>query len=253
MEKELVSIITPCYNGGRYIAETIESVLGQTYSKWEMIIVDDGSTDNSVEIIKRYVSKDSRIQLVQQANGGSAVARNNGIRRCNGQYIALLDADDLWDESFLEKQIGCMKDNHAICVSCSYRRIDETSKEILYPLIVKPRITYKDMTIMNRIGCLSGLYDASKYGKIYLREELKSIRDDYAYWLDIVKLEGFAIGNPEVLASYRVLSNSTTGKKAKLIGKQYSFYRNYLNQSIFTSTMNVIRWGVAGLIKFYKK
>ena len=84
MEKELVSIITPCYNGGRYIAETIESVLGQTYSKWEMIIVDDGSTDNSVEIIKRYVSKDLRIQLVQQANGGSAVARNNGIRRCNG-------------------------------------------------------------------------------------------------------------------------------------------------------------------------
>ena len=139
-----------------------------------------------------------------------------------------------------------------ICGMRSYRRIDENSKEILYPLTVKPVITYKDMTSMNRIGCLSGLYDSSKYGKIYLREELKSIRDDYAYWLDIVKLEGMAVGNKEVLASYRVLKNSTTGKKAKLIGKQYAFYRNYLNQNPVMSMVNVFRWGVAGLLKFYK-
>mgnify|MGYP003307937972 CR=1 FL=1 len=119
----------------------------------------------------KYIEKDSRIQLIRQANSGSAVARNNGIRRCSGQYIALLDADDLWDATFLEKQISYMKKNNALCVSCSYRRIDESSREILYPLIVKPVISYKDMTIMNRIGCLSGLYDTSKYGKIYLKEE----------------------------------------------------------------------------------
>ena len=253
METGLVSIITPCYNGEKYIAETIDSVLKQTYTKWEMIIIDDGSTDNSLEVIGKYIEKDSRIQLIRQANSGSAVARNNGIRRCSGQYIALLDADDLWDATFLEKQISYMKKNNALCVSCSYRRIDESSREILYPLIVKPVISYKDMTIMNRIGCLSGLYDTSKYGKIYLKEELRSIRDDYAYWLDIVKLEGFAVGNPEVLASYRVLSNSTTGKKVKLIGKQYKFYRDYLKQNPILSAMNVFRWGFAGIIKFHKK
>lgn len=250
MQKGMVSIITPCYNGAKYVSETIESVISQTYVDWEMIIVDDGSKDNSVEIIKTYSEKDNRIQLVQQPNGGSSVARNKGISLCRGQYIALLDADDLWDSTFLEKQINYLKRKNAICVSCSYRRINDKSQEILHPLKVKSIITYKDMTVMNRIGCLSGLYDSSKYGKIYLREELKSIRDDYAYWLDIVKLEGVAVGNPEVLASYRVLSNSTTGKKIKLIGKQYSFYNKYLGLNPVVSTINVIKWGIAGVLKF---
>lgn len=250
MQKGMVSIITPCYNGAKYISETIESVISQTYTDWEMIIVDDGSKDNSVEIIKTYSEKDNRIQLVQQPNGGSSVARNKGISLCTGQYIALLDADDLWDSTFLEKQINYLKRKNAICVSCSYRRIDDKSQEILHPLKVKSIITYKDMTVMNRIGCLSGLYDSSKYGKIYLKEELKSIRDDYAYWLEIVKLEGVAVGNPEVLASYRVLSNSTTGKKMKLIGKQYSFYNKYLGLNPVVSTINVIKWGIAGVLKF---
>ena len=250
MQKGMVSIITPCYNGAKYVSETIESVISQTYVDWEMIIVDDGSKDNSVEIIKTYSEKDNRIQLVQQPNGGSSVARNKGISLCRGQYIALLDADDLWDSTFLEKQINYLKRKNAICVSCSYRRINDNSQEILHPLKVKSIITYKDMIVMNRIGCLSGLYDSSKYGKIYLREELKSIRDDYAYWLDIVKLEGVAVGNPEVLASYRVLSNSTTGKKIKLLGKQYSFYNKYLGLNPVVSIINVIKWGIAGVLKF---
>lgn len=100
MKKGLVSIITPCYNGAKYISETIESVIAQTYLDWEMIIVDDGSEDDSVEIVKKYLERDKRIKLIQQLNSGSAVARNSGIRFCNGQYIALLDADDLWLPNF---------------------------------------------------------------------------------------------------------------------------------------------------------
>lgn len=250
MKKGLVSIITPCYNGAKYIGETIESVLAQTYSMWEMIIVDDGSRDNSAEVIKEYTEKDSRIVLVQQANGGSAAARNNGIRCAEGQYIALLDADDLWDPMFLEKQIKFMKDKNAVCVYCTYRMIDKNSKEILHPVLAQEQVTDKDMMVMNYIGCLSGLYDASKYGKIYLREELKSIRDDYAYWLDIVKLEGKAYGNKENLASYRVLANSTTGNKKKLIKKQYQFYRQFLKLSPVKSTSNLIRWGIRGVKKY---
>lgn len=253
MIEGLVSIITPCYNGEKYISETIKSVMGQSYTNWEMLIIDDGSKDHSAEIVNSFARKDQRIKLIQQENKGSAAARNNGIRCAEGQYIALLDADDLWLPEFLEKQIAYMKKKNAICVSCAYGRINEKSEDILSPLYPKEIITTKDMMVMNRIGCLSGLYDASKYGKIYLREELKSIRDDYAYWLDIVKLEGKAYGNREVLAKYRVLGNSTTGNKKKLIKKQYEFYRNYLKLGKITSIINVLKWGCAGILKFYLK
>lgn len=250
MVKGLVSIITPCYNGARFISQTMDSVLRQTYASWEMLVVDDGSTDNSAKIVRSYMEKDSRIQLIQQKNAGSAAARNHGIRICKGQYIALLDADDLWKPQFLEKQIAFMREKHAICVCSSYERIDKQGNVILHPTIVKNVITLKDMRVMNHIGCLTGLYDCSKYGKIYLREELKSIRDDYAYWYDIVSLEDVAYGNAEILASYRVFQASVTGNKKKLIAKQFQFYRKQLHESVLEAAMNVVRWGVAGIRKF---
>lgn len=250
MTTGLVSIITPCYNGEKYIAQTIDSVIAQTYKEWEMIIVDDGSKDGSADLVRKYMENEPRIKFIQQANAGSAAARNNGIRSCEGQYIALLDADDLWEPEFLEEQIKFMKEKNATCVYCSYRCIDEDSNEILSPVICKPEITTKDMMITNYIGCLSGLYDSSKHGKIYLREELKSMRDDYAYWLDIVKLDDKAYGNQKLLARYRVLANSTTGNKKKLIGKQYKFYREYLKLGVIKSTINLVRWGLMGLKKY---
>ncbi len=250
MKQGLVSIITPCYNGEKYIKETIESVLAQTYTDWEMIVVDDGSKDNSADIVTEYSKKDIRIKLLSQENSGSAAARNNGIRNCEGQYIALLDADDLWQPDFLKSQIAFMKEKNAVCVYCSYSLIDEKSEEILHPVSAKPVVTTKMMYVTNEIGCLTGLYDSEKHGKVYLREELNSIRDDYAYWLDIVKLEGVAYGNPKILAKYRVLANSTTGNKKKLIKKQYSFYRDYLKLNPIKSVYNLTRWAVRGLIKY---
>lgn len=245
-----VSIITPCYNASRFISQTIDSVLTQTFTDWEMIIVDDGSKDDSSDIVEKYVEKDSRIRLIQQPNGGSANARNHGIREATGRYIALLDADDLWLPQFLEKQIEFMKEKKAICVYSSYKRIDENSNEILKPLICRSFVNYKKMQITNFIGCLTGLYDSSKYGKKYLDEKLKSIRDDYAYWLEIVKLENAAYGNPEVLACYRVIKSSTTGNKLKLVKKQFWFYRNYLKLSFARSLCNLLFWGLRGLFIF---
>ena len=145
-----------------------------------------------------------------------------------------------------------MKAKSAICVCCAYSKIDASSKEILRPEKPLNVIREEDMMVMNRIGCLSGLYDSEKYGKIYLREDLRSIRDDYAYWIDIVKLEGVAYGNPEIVAKYRILNDSTTGNKKKLIKKQYAFYRKYLKQSFIQSSINVLRWGFSGIIKFYR-
>ena len=245
-----VSIITPCYNASRYISQTIESVLAQDYADWEMIIVDDGSKDDSAAIVESYVALDCRIRLISQINGGSANARNHGIREAKGRYIALLDADDLWEPCFLSHQLDFMKKHNAICVFSSYKRINENSEEIMRPLICRPFVNYKNMLITNQIGCLTGLYDSQKYGKIYLKEELKSVRDDYAYWLDIVKLENAAYGNKEVLASYRVITTSTTGNKFKLVKKQFLFYKDYLKLGFVRSILHTMYWALRGFIKF---
>lgn len=248
--KGLVSIITPCYNSERFISETIDSVKSQTYPNWEMLIIDDGSTDNSEKIVDQYVEKDSRIKLIKQKNAGSAAARNNGIRHAQGQYIALLDSDDIWLPEFLNDQVEFMSKNKTFCVCSSYKLIDERSDEILSPLIAKPIITLKDIETINYIGCLTGLYDRSEYGKVYLRAELKSLLDDYAYWIDVIKLTGTAYGNQKILAKYRVRKNSVTGKKTKLISKHYSFYRNYLKFGRLHSVLNTAKWGLAGIKKY---
>ncbi|WP_287622797.1 glycosyltransferase family 2 protein [Parabacteroides sp.] len=253
MKEGLVSIITPVYNGEKYISETIESVIKQTYLDWEMIVVDDGSKDGSAAIVRLYAEKESRITLLQQPNGGSASARNNGIRYANGQYIALLDSDDLWDPDFLKSQLALMKEKNTICVHGSYKRINENSEEILKAWKAKKEVTYKQMQMTNHIACLTGLYDTSKFGKIYLKEELRSIRDDYAYWLDVVKLAGVSYGNQDVLASYRVISSSTTGKKKKLIRAQFYFYYHYQRLGLFKSILYTMYWGILGVLKFSGK
>lgn len=247
---ELVSIITPCYNGAKFVSETIDSVLNQTYSNWEMLVIDDGSKDNSSDIINKYVKKDKRIKLIKQSNKGCAAARNNGIRNAKGRYIALLDSDDIWHNNFLEEQLKFMKENNAVCVFSMYERIDQNSNPVGHSTNAKEIVTIKDMKVMNCIGCLTGLYDSSKYGKKYLDESLHSIRDDYAYWYEIVSLENKAYGNQKVLAKYRVMNSSTTGKKIPLIKKQYSFYRNYLKLNPILSFVNLIRWGLSGIRKF---
>ncbi len=250
MSDRKVSIITPVYNGEAYIAETISSVLAQTYEDWEMLVIDDGSGDASAELVLRFAERDSRIRLLRQENKGSAAARNAGIREASGRYIALLDADDLYLPTFLDSQLAFMQEHDAICVCCAYARIDEASREILGPVYPMKEIRVRDMRVMNRIGCLTGLYDTRKYGKVYLREELKSIRDDYAYWYDIVRLDGIAFGNQAVLAKYRVLASSTTGNKLRLVKSQYRFHRSFLHASPPSAAFNTVRWGLAGLAKF---
>lgn len=108
---DLISIITPMYNGAKYVSYTIDSVLAQTYSNWEMIIVDDGSKDNGAELVQTYSEKDGRIKLFRQANGGSSVARNNGLKNAKGRYICFLDSDDLWESNFWRSKSYLLKQN----------------------------------------------------------------------------------------------------------------------------------------------
>ena len=153
MQDSLVSIITPLYNGEKYLAQTIESVLAQTYKEWEMIIINDGSTDQGEQLARSYAQKDDRIQVYSQENAGSAAARNNGIRRAKGRYIALLDSDDLWEPWFLERQLRLMHEKNCQLVYAAHKRIDENGEEVLQPFFPPLSVTYKDMLRTCSISC----------------------------------------------------------------------------------------------------
>ncbi|MDR2496784.1 MAG: glycosyltransferase family 2 protein [Tannerellaceae bacterium] len=252
MQKGLVSIITPMYNAEKYIADTIKSVLAQTYSQWEMIIVNDGSKDECERIASEFARKDTRIKVFSQQNRGSASARNNGIRRAAGQYIALLDADDLWEPYFLELQLSHMNDKKALLVYGSHKRIDADGRECLIPFIAPSKITYKDLLKTCSISCLTALYDTSDYGKFYLDEKLKSLRDDHLYWLTIIKHTGVAYGNKKIIASYRLLGNSVTSNKKKMIVPQFKVYYKYEKLGLFRSLYYLANWALRGYLKYRK-
>lgn len=252
MQEKLISIITPIYNGERFVSETIESVLSQTYTNWEMIIINDGSKDNSESIVKEYCNRDNRIQLHTQPNAGSAAARNNGIRRANGRYIALLDADDTWEPNFIESQLNLMRREGAQLVCAAHKRINSNGEEVLSPFYPPQYFTYKDMLKTCHISCLTGVYDSKQFGKIYLNENFGSLRDDYVYWLEIIKKTEFASGNQEVIASYRILDNSATSKKSKMIKPQYRVYREVEKLGLISSLYYLVHWAVNGFIKYNK-
>lgn len=230
--------------------EAVQSVQAQTYQQWELLAVDDGSTDDTVELLRALSDQDARIRFFSIQHKGSAAARNTAIKHAKGRYIALLDADDVWNPSFLAKQIDFLNRKKAICVCSAYGFIDENSTQILHKVHCRDQISVHDMMVANRVGCLTGLYDSMKYGKMYLDESLGSLRDDYAYYIQLVKLEGVIYGNPEALAWHRVRKGSATRQKLKQIPVHYRFNRKYLGFSRFRSILNTGVWGIQGFMKY---
>ncbi len=250
MENDLVSIVTPMYNGERFVVQTIDSVLEQTYPHWEMLVVDDGSKDNSPALVEKYAQRDPRIKLIRQPNGGSASARNNALRHAQGRYICFLDADDLWEPFFLEKQLQFLQEKDAGIVYASYRRINERGEEILRPFIVPVKVNYKGLLKTCSISCLTALFDKTRTGDVFFNEALKSMRDDFAFWLSLLKKVDYAYGNPEVLASYRVFAASTTGNKKKVMKPQFLVYRNVEKLGLIRSVYYFIHWAINGFFKY---
>ncbi|ATA68508.1 teichuronic acid biosynthesis glycosyl transferase [Capnocytophaga cynodegmi] len=252
MKQNLVSIITPMYNASKYVEQTIDSVLSQTYTQWEMLIVDDGSKDNSSEIVEQYADKDNRIKLIRQNNVGSAAARNNALSKAQGRYICFLDSDDLLEPSFFEKQMTFLKQKKAGLVFASYKRIDENGNEKLNPFIVPDEVTYRSLLKTCPISCLTSIYDKKIVGEQFFKEELKSLRDDYVYWLEMLKKIKIAYGNKEVLASYRVFTSSTTGNKKKVIKPQFLVYYKIEKLGLFKSLYYLTHWAFNGFFKYKK-
>ncbi len=229
----LVSIITPSYNSSKFIENTIKSVFKQTYKEWEMIIIDDASSDNSNKIVKKYTQKDSRIRLITlKQNKGTAFARNVAIKEAKGRYIAFLDADDVWDLKKLEKQIKFMEDNNYQFTYSGYKLINEHNVNLRRTVNPPSKLSYIELLKTNHIGCLTVIYD-SEVGKINI--PLIKISDDYGLWLDLLKKVNYAYCFPEALATYRLRKHSLSSNKLNLLKGNYKIFREYERLSLFKS------------------
>lgn len=229
----LVSIISSSYNSSRFISQTIESILSQTYTSWELLITDDCSTDNTREIVASYQRKDPRIRLFQlKENSGPGVARNHSIEMAKGRFIAFCDSDDRWYPEKLEKQLAFMLEKDCALAYTSYMTCDENGK-ISNIVVGKRRETYFSMWCDDGIGCLTAMYDTEKVGKVFMPELRK--RQDWGLWLSILKKCRVAYGLKEPLAICRIHSNSISWNKWSLIKYNLRVYRTVLGCSWITS------------------
>lgn len=236
MQNDLVSVIMPSYNSAEYIAQSIESVIKQTYPHWELLITDDCSTDNTVEIVKQYAQKDNRIKLfVLKENSGAAVARNNSIKEAQGRYIALLDSDDLWLPEKLEKQLAFMQNNgYEFCYSSCLIFYNDSKKD--YGLSISRRKEdFNSIKRVDRIPALTTIYDTKNIGKIYMPNLRK--RQDWAFKIQILQKCKYAYGMKEPLAIYRVREGSLSKKKLGLFKYHIAVYRQVLNWSFIRSSL----------------
>ena len=231
ISQPLVSIITPLYNAAPYISKTIQSVLNQAYQNWELLIVDDASTDNGPAIVRDNFRNDTRIKFYpNKINQGAAHCRNQATAEATGDYIAFLDSDDLWHKDKLEEQIIFMDQNKCDVSFTSYVHIDEQGNLLNKRVVALSILSFKKQHKNNYIGNLTGIYNAKKLGKIVAPNIRK--RQDWAVWLEAIKKSGKpALGLQEDLAFYRVRQDSMSAIKWKLIFYNFAFYRTYLGYS----------------------
>lgn len=231
----LVSIITPCYNGAKFIGDAIESVLSQTYTNWEMLITDDCSIDDSVSIITKYTQLDNRIKLFNlKVNSGAAVARNKSITEAKGRFIAFLDGDDMWMPNKLELQLEFMeKKNCALsCTSLMYCNEDGEFQSIeLAPKTHNFHQSLRD----NRIGTTAAIYDTQKVGKVLM--PLIRKRQDWALFMTLLKRGVVAYGMKQPLCIYRVGQQSLSKNKWSLIKYNIATYQVVLGWSFIRALM----------------
>lgn len=233
---ELVSIITPSFNSEKFIAGTIQSVQNQTYQNWEMIIVDDCSTDKTVSIAEYIANNDNRITVYKlDKNSGTGIARNTGLEKASGKYIAFLDADDLWKPNKLEIQINFLRNNNLPFTFSFYDCINEQGIELNKRVEAPRNLAYRQLFFCNYVGNLTGIYDANYFGKIAISSIRK--RQDWMLWLTILKKVKSAKPIPESLAFYRIRENSISASKVNLVKHNFAVYRRFHGYNLVLSLL----------------
>lgn len=243
----LVTIITPSYNSSIFILKTLKSVTSQSFDNWEMIIVDDCSSDNSVEVIRSFADQDPRIKLIQLAeNSGAAVARNTAIEAAKGRYIAFLDSDDAWLPNKLEKQIAFMQENNYPFTYAAYDKVNE-SDEVFGHVGVPSKVAYSDLLKSCSIGCLTAIYDTEYFGKVYM--PLIRKRQDLGLWLKLLKKTKYAYGLNETLGLYKVRSDSISANKKSAALFTWRLYREVEKINLLKAIYYFSHYAVRGLLR----
>lgn len=246
-QKPTVSVVMPVYNGELFIAESIRSVMQQSFRDWELIVVDDASADASVDLLQAVCAEDERIRPIQlQQNSGAAVARNTAIESARGRYIAFLDDDDLWVPHKLERQLAFMQETGAAFSYSAYERIDEAGQH-LTPIGVPERVSYRDLCKTNYIGCSTAIYDTQVYG-VRLMPLIRK-RQDYGLWLDLLRDGQEACGLNKVLATYRVRTVSISSNKASVSAYNWHVYRELEQMSPIKAGYYFCQYAIRGVLR----
>lgn len=227
-----VSIITPAYNAELFLEETVKSVQAQTFTNWEMLIVDDCSTDNTYALAKKLASKDNRIKVLKNTqNSGVAATRNYALDIATGEYIAFIDSDDLWLPEKLKKQVAFMNQGDYVLTYTNYRKFNSETGE-RYPKIIKApaKMTAEMIYGDTSIGCLTVMVNRNKSGPFHM--PLLSHTEDNITWQKILARGFTGYRLDEVLSLYREGNKSLTNSKKKAAFQQWSTYRNYYKFSI---------------------
>lgn len=237
-EKIKVSIITPTYNDSRFIKETIKSILNQTHKNIELIIIDDCSTDDTFNIVKTF--KDDRIVLLKnEKNCGTAYSRNLGIANASGDYIAFLDADDLWDKDKISMQLSFMIENNYDFTYTNFEVIDEFGNKNGYIFSGPKKLTHKSFMKSNYVGCLTVMYKKSVFDGLCIPNSIVK-RNDYALWLKLSeKADCYLL--PVVLSQYRKRNKSLSSRKIGLFHYHQLLFQKLYNKSWFSSFFFAIR------------
>ena len=243
MAEDLVSVIMPAYNTGKYIADSIRSVIAQTWPDWELIVVDDGSTDDTASVVHDFVKRESRVKYVFQENGRLGKARNTGIKSAQGKLIAFLDSDDLWIETKLELQIRAMREHQADLVYCnSYVFTDDNpfdETKTLQSTIGKfsGQAFFDSLVVQNQIPVLTVLVKKSALESAGLFEEIKCVHgcEDYDLWLRLARAGFVFYGMPAVLARYRRHAGSMTAIQSNAVKPMLQTIQRHIDHTTLSA------------------
>lgn len=247
--RPLVSIITPVYNSQEFIEETAKSIFSQTISDWEWLVVDDGSTDNSLQLLQDLASRERRLTVFRTGGReGAAVARNIAISASSGRFIAFLDSDDLWEPEKLALQTAFMIERKAVMSHTAYRTMFEDGTDTGRVISVQDVVSYDELLDYNMIGCLTAMYDSDILGK-ELMPNVK-LRQDYGLWLKILRKGHVACGLNTVLARYRIRQNSISANKLRAARYTWEVLRHVEDLPVYKAAPHFLRYVCKSVEKY---
>lgn len=253
---DLVSVIIPAHNAGRFLEATLDSALRQTHGALEVIVINDGSSDDTLGIANRAAALHRRVRVLNlRSNGGPARARNAGIEAARGRYIAFLDSDDLWMPEKIARQLSLLDSTHAALCYTGYRTMDEAGNRSSSVGHAPATVTYAELLRGNVIPCSSAIYDTRRLGKVYMPDIRK--RQDYGLWLKILKaVDGrrgpAAVGIDEPLILYRMRSGSVSSNKLSAARYQWRIYRELERLPLWRSLYCFTHYAFHGVLKYQR-